>query len=170
MEELWRILLWSLHWLYVGQWPDEDHNGRKYTPAEPEYAYRNTWLANGFYGFVYILKADLDHFGKAYGLPKISELHPCFLCKCDRSATKQAWTYFKDDATWLASVWDKATWTTAYPNRHYLFRMLGVSIMSVIPDLMHVKHLGTDQYFYGSVLKFIVAHVLASEGSSYPLT
>lgn len=36
----------------------------------------------------------------------------------------------------------------------------GLTILNVIPDLMHVKHLGVDQYVYGSVLALLVYVIL----------
>jgi hypothetical protein len=41
-----------------------------------------------------------------------------------------------------------------------LFHVPGVGIQQVHPDLMHTKHLGVDQYYFGSVLKFLTHHLL----------
>ena len=48
----------------------------------------------------------------------------------------------------------------AHPDRHVLFRVSGVTLHNVAPDLMHCKHLGTDQYYYGSVLKLLTHHIM----------
>lgn len=48
----------------------------------------------------------------------------------------------------------------AHPNPHALFSIPGVSILNVAPDLMHCKHLGTDQHFYGSVVKLLVNDIM----------
>lgn len=47
-----------------------------------------------------------------------------------------------------------------------MFTITGVSILNIMPDLMHVKHLGTDQYFYGSVLKLLIHSVLPGSQSA----
>ena len=40
-----------------------------------------------------------------------------------------------------------------------IFDLPGVGPMTVYPDLMHVKHMGTDVYFYASVLYVLVFEV-----------
>eukprot|EP00959_Pyramimonas_sp_CCMP1952_P176732 3693849-Pyramimonas_sp.AAC.1 len=42
-------------------------------------------------------------------------------------------------------------------NQHQLFSAPGVSILSITPDWMHIKHLGLDERLRGSVL-FCLAH------------
>ena len=43
-----------------------------------------------------------------------------------------------------------------------MFSLPGVSIATVYPDAMHIKHLGTDQYDYGSVIKLLTHHMMPS--------
>jgi hypothetical protein len=56
-----------------------------------------------------------------------------------------------------------AEWHLVNANTHAitnpLFTLIGVSILTVFPDLMHVKHLGTDMHIYGSVLWLLVYQV-----------
>ncbi len=54
----------------------------------------------------------------------------------------------------------KDDWRAAHPDLHPVFDVPGVSVLNVCPDLMHTKHLGTDAYFYGSVLKLLVGDIL----------
>eukprot|EP00973_Karenia_brevis_P022702 3124993-Karenia_brevis.AAC.1 len=70
------------------------------------------------------------------GLFKTRNIDPCFLCRADRGAN--SWTQFDiENAGWLNTVWTALGWLNTFPHRHYLFRLLGVSILSVAPDLMH---------------------------------
>lgn len=48
----------------------------------------------------------------------------------------------------------------ARPGRHVLFTVPGLSIANVMPDLMHCKHLGSDQYLYGAVLQLLTHRIL----------
>jgi hypothetical protein len=61
----------------------------------------------------------------------------------------------KELARWWDTIWTNKTWFLAFPNRHAVYKLPGVGILSTYPDLMHCKHLGSDQYFYGSCLKFL---------------
>ena len=66
--ELWHIVTWSLHWLYMGKWPPVDWNGHPWTDDNPvEKALANTPLADGLFAVLLCLKADLDHFAKSLG-------------------------------------------------------------------------------------------------------
>lgn len=58
----------------------------------------------------------------------------------------------------------QAAWRAAGYDKHPLFRLPGVSVLNIYPDWMHVKHLGTDQYYYGSIRKRAVFswHFLSS--------
>ena len=42
-----------------------------------------------------------------------------------------------------------------------------MSVLTIAPDWMHVKHLGTDKYIYGSVLYVLVIWVLAGTEEQY---
>ena len=43
------------------------------------------------------------------------------------------------------------------------WRAPGVGILTVKADLMHTKHLGVDQYFFGSVLSVIVREIMTGD-------
>ncbi len=51
-------------------------------------------------------------------------------------------------------------WVARTAGVNPLFKLPGVTAVSGFPDLMHIKHQGTDQYFLGSVLKELVAHIM----------
>ena len=50
-------------------------------------------------------------------------------------------------------------WMVANPHRIDLFKLPGVTATSYVVDLMHAKHMGTDKYYYGSVL-FLLVYVM----------
>ena len=60
----------------------------------------------------------------------------------------------------MQNVWGALQWIAANPHRHPLLALIGASVLTVYPDWMHVKYLGTDQYLLGSVLKLMVFHLL----------
>ena len=61
-ETFMTILVWSLYWMSLGQWPDRDWNGIVYVRGTFEYHLHHTvkWLANKFYGILWIIRGDLE--------------------------------------------------------------------------------------------------------------
>ena len=72
-----------------------------------------------------------------------------------------AWTDFRTDpmAAFFAAIYTATHWRTAVGNNHPMLGLPGVSVLTVYPDWMHIKYLGTDKYFLGSVL-YLMCHVL----------
>lgn len=64
------------------------------------------------------------------------------------------WTDFRLNplAEWMSNIWGAAQHAVQFPDRHAWLTLPGVSILSVAVDWMHVKYLGTDQYFIGTIL------------------
>ena len=148
---LWRILAWSLTWLYRGQWPDRDVLGRAWPRGSLEHDKALKPLADGFSGVVWGLQADLEWYNKSFGLEHWGSNTPCFACQANKST--RPFTDFTPTSQWRQTVWTSASW-----KQHHraagrpVFSIPGVSITSCIPDWMHSKHLGLDQYLLGSTL------------------
>ena len=71
------------------------------------------------------------------------------------------WTEFRPDcAQWMDEAWSNEEWLEAHPNRHPLFKLPGVGIQTVQPDLLHTKHFGVDVCLFGSALHVLVYTVL----------
>ena len=150
-ERLWKELIWSFHWLWLGEWPRHDSNGHPILRPK-------RWLADGYFCVVWGLLQDMDFRVAEYGLDSYRSERPCPFCQCNLSDVP--WTDFRPrDAPYIDTIWaSDAAWVAAHPNRHWLFRLVGVGISAVAADLMHSKHLGTDKYFYGSVLEVLCYH------------
>ncbi len=157
-DKLWLHICWSFTWLMRGVWPDADAYGTKYTPGLPEYTRRLTPLADGWTAALWLLKGDLEYFANTLGLEHFSSHTPCFLCRANTSDVP--WTDIRCGAQWQATVWTPETWRHHNRNTHPIFGVPGVSITSVSPDMLHSKHLGTDTYFYASVLTLLTRHML----------
>ena len=60
----------SFYWLWIGEWPDRDWNGKKYLdPSSIEFQRKKTKLADGFFAVLWVIRGDLDYFAKYLGLP-----------------------------------------------------------------------------------------------------
>jgi hypothetical protein len=162
MLTFWKHMVWSFKWMMLGLWPDVDANGKPYPRGSLGWDrhHRQKWLAGGWKGVLWCLKGDLEYFALSLGLEHFSSKTPCFLCPCNSSDCP--WTDVRpDQAKWVSKVWDKCTWPSGPANgRHPVFDIPGMTITNVLPDLLHVKHLGTDSWFYGSVLTLLVKQML----------
>ena len=147
-----RVLCWSLECLWTGRWPTHDHNGARYRGGAEE-ALGGSLLAGGYYAVVWALKGDLEYHQNSLGLKN------CFCCKANR--TTMPWTDMTPKAAWLESNHTEASWRLANPSPNPLLCVSGVcGAHAPCPDLMHCKHLGTDQYFQGSVITLLLSDIL----------
>lgn len=154
-----KVLCWSLNCLFLGTWPSEDHTGTPYPAGTLAHKRAGQPLANGFFAVLMCVKGDLDYYGKVLKLPWYSSLSPCAFCPCN--TTTMPWNDFGASAAWRSNVWNNVTWAAARPARHQLFLgEFSCGILSVCADLLHTKHLGTDAWFYGSVLHMLCYMVL----------
>lgn len=147
--------------LFAGVWPSTDADGNPFAPGTPEHLRQGKALAGGWKACLWIVRGDLEFFSSALGLESSTSKHPCFVCRANDSDIP--WTDSREGiARWEATVWSKSHWEHHRGDgRHILFRECpGVSITSVMPDLMHTKHLGVDQYYYGSVLRLLTHSIL----------
>ncbi|CAE7318475.1 unnamed protein product [Symbiodinium sp. CCMP2592] len=93
---------------------------------------------------------DLEWYNLTHGLPRWNSLRPCGLCSVQR---KDMFQFLRVDNI------EEDAWVI--PRQHscrLLIRTL--SPKSVVPDLMHTKHLGVDQRICGSVIWLLVAEIL----------
>lgn len=155
LQAFFRVLCWSFAVLFSGVWPSKNHRGETYPEGSPERQRANTPLANGFFCVLVGVKGDLDYYAKVLRLPWYTSLKPCALCDCDSAET--SWADFRPQAAWRNKVWTRVSWAAAFPDGHLLLRSaFSLGINSVCCDLMHTKHMGTDAWFYGSVLHLLV--------------
>lgn len=70
------------------------------------------------------------------------------------------WWHFAPGAAWLSALFTMLSFTNAGLAQCGLFKCIGVSVFSLYPDWMHVKHLGVDKVLLGSVLWILVHWIL----------
>ena len=157
-EKFWVVLCWSLRALWLGQWPATDWSGEPYPPGSREARRAGQPLAGGYFCTLWCIRADLDFLSSTLGLSSASSRQPCACCRAN--STDLPWTDHRPESAWRATIWRNPQWRVEHPGRMQLFHLPGVGIRQVHPDLMHVKHLGTDPHFYGSVLQFLTHHMM----------
>ena len=158
--KVWQVLCWSLKALSSGLWPLKDWDNKEFDPSSLDYAKKGTPLANGFAAVVFVLRSDLEFLASHFGLNSPSSNSPCALCRADRSLDGSPWTDCRLSAAWRSTCWSPTEWAAEHPNPHLFFQMEGSGIDLVFPDLMHSKHLGTDQLVIGSAITFLIKHYL----------
>jgi hypothetical protein len=159
--EVWRILLWSFHWLAEGVWPPVGWNFNAWPPGSTEEALGvgKKPLANGLRATIWSLKGDLDYFAKSLHLRHYNSVEPCDLCPANRRSDKAMQiTNFGDDAVWQSKLYSSAEWLGLYGGEepHPVFQVGSVSNLCLEPDKLHIMYLGTSQYMLGSALHIMV--------------
>ena len=126
MKAIWRRLLWSFHVLQLGKHPTCDDNGVPYAEGTPEYERSRAnggWLAGGLRAVIYLLKGDIEHFSKGFGLPTASSNSPCLWCPANRSVDEVPMRYnnSRRDARWKRLIWTASEWRALGWAKHWLF-------------------------------------------------
>ena len=158
MAKIWKTVMWSLHWAYLCLFPTQDEDGNALTGEQA-----GKPLAGGFKFVLWSIKADLDHWAKAYGLSHYNCIDPCEFCPANRQqgADPKSWiNYFGPDATWKRESFTPAYWRQMQGQLHFLFDFLYLSQLNLEPDELHVMHLGTSQYMLGAVLYLLCFKVM----------
>ena len=153
-------LAWSFYWMFVGKWPSRDYMGNLYDADSFHGTQAGTPLADGFYAGLWLLLGDLEWMAKARDLENSGALSRCACCPANCSDVP--WTEVHAASRWRARTWlTREAWEAAHPNRSLLFKMVpGLSALNFCPDVMHTMHLGSYQYFLGSVLEYLAFHLM----------
>ena len=156
--------VWSLTWAWIGLWPDKDWDGAAWVnPVDINRAL--TLLAGSrsdfFFLVVWALQGDLDYLRDEYHLQNYNSNDPCCKCPANNVMGGMSVNEFRPGhSQWIDRLYTKAQWATSEYNLHVIFTIPGVTLLSVFPDYMHCKHLGTDAYFFGSVLFVLCFYML----------
>ena len=156
-----RRLAWSLTALFHGVFPELDDLGKPWPAGSLDEARAGSALADGYRAVLYVLKGDLDYIYKSLGLPNSGATEPCAWCPCN--LTTLPWWDMRLCLTLQNHLYTAAT---VLINMCVLFSLPGTSLMCISPDWTHDKNLGTDMYFYGSVMHILVYQVLTGTPAS----
>ena len=162
VPEFFKRLKWSLQWAYRGDHPDRDWNGRLYTPADREYSVRLQPLADGYFFTLFGIRGDLEWMHKVFSFPIASQTRAGCCGECPANDTTFPWTDCRPEAVWKRNLFGHLQWIVDHPNclAAVLFSLPGVGIYNYIPDVMHCKHLGTDSYYFGSILVYLIHYIM----------
>lgn len=162
-DAIWKVVCWSLTACYEGKFPSEDPSARPYT--EGINARRaGQWLADGYFLVLWLLRSDLDYMKSAFrGADYGGNQAPCNSCAATGD-DECPWTDCRDDAVWMNKIYSPSEHARLSPLRHRIFRSVpGSSITIYLADILHTKHIGTDQPYYGSVIRYLT-HSLINDG------
>ena len=163
LSEILRVLAWSLNAMYLGVWPSKDWNGKPYTSGY-FFDKAGSFLAGGHYCIWWASQVDLDYMQKGWNGAKYNtNAEPCNACSCN--STTKPWADCRPKiAVWLNHLWTRLSYAASHPDRNALFRDVeSGGILTYIPDVLHVKHLGTDQSMYASAVYLLTHHSMPGE-------
>ena len=60
----------------------------------------------------------------------------------------------------MQRIYNRAQVLALGPVHNALLELPGLSLLNVMPDLMHVKYLGSDKYVLGSIMYLLVYMIL----------
>jgi hypothetical protein len=147
---LWRHFTWSLYWLLKGIWPLFSPDG---VPCEG-----GGLLADGFFGVMWFMQ--FDH---ACAKDCLKQFGECMSCDAT-TVGPQVWTDCREPDVngWVHTTYTNATHALKFGDfRVRILRALpGFGIANYVPDLLHCKWLGADQYFLGGVLWLLAAYIM----------
>ena len=107
-----------------GVWPPVDWHARAWTSANPyERDMAGKALAGPYFGCVYSLTGDLEHFAKALQLRHFNANHMCDLCPANRDEGDRSMLYnnFGRDARWKLQCYSAHEWRSLYQVRNRFF-------------------------------------------------
>ena len=131
--------------------------------VEYDMAHNVKFLADGFCAVVWGYIGDLDYFTQFFGFPDTQGAEPCGLCPCTNQEGDVPWSDFRSSphpAVWMTRLFKHADFI-ARGRFTPLLQLPGVTCFTLMIDWMHVKYLGTDQYFLGSVLALMTMHIMS---------
>ena len=139
----WKRLLASFLALFEGVWPEDSPKA-----GEP--------LAGGYRACLWMLKGDLKYWSEDLDLPNHGSDVPCALCPANASTLP--WWDLSQNAGWIDKLHSVEDFAARFPNPYPIFSLVTLFALSV--DIMHVKHMGTDQYLLGSIMYLLIFEVL----------
>lgn len=95
-------------------------------------------MADGWCGSVWVVAGDHDYKRDCLELANVNAGECC--SHCPASNKKVPWFHFSAGAKWVKAIFtERMLLCVLFQN------MVGLGILSVYPDWMHDKHLGTDK-------------------------
>ena len=161
MEEIFRVLTWSLKALALGVYPDEDHTGRKFSKTHHPWRFnmRGKEIAGGYVGAWSEMRGDWKFLVEALGLfaSFSTAKHLCHLCKANRVKRRHLYTNTRRNALLRRSKRTHAQVKQILkdtPGTHVgaLWDIPGFHIWRVWVDALHALDLGILQKLSASTI------------------
>ena len=164
-HDFWIVLKWSLEIMQTGLWPLLDWRGQPLRGTDDRRRAGSPLAGSATSYFVCVLvgiRSDLDFDVKELHLPDFRR-SLCAFCPATPIHGPNCINEFRENvATWMGACYNIADWPLRDTTTVALFKIPGVSILTKMPDFMHSKHLGTDMYFYASVLWMLCYQLLGN--------
>ena len=166
-DKLWDMVVHFLNSGFDGKHPDVDPEGVDWPADSFEWKHAGKDLCGGsFFMVLWGLPADLEYLGNELKMPHHNSVAPCCVCAAGRSTdSPHKITDVSMDASWKGTLVTAADGIAQRVTTHKVMNIKGASRFHAPGDLQHTGHLGTDQYFLGSVLDELIEDGPFRDGS-----
>ena len=151
LGEMYKALRWSLEACLAGCHPGRNYKGELWPPGSKRAQLAGQRLhPDGYYLGVFQVLGDLDELCNSLGLKHFNSNTPCFWCECDVRAVP--WSDLSPAAAWRATVLQAQPAMPA-PSEHEVWKISGLTVLSVGWDILHGLDLGPCLHVAGNVLE-----------------
>ena len=159
LAEVYRVAKWSFECLLRGRFPHHDHNGHCWK--------HGTWRARQAGSPLDVsgrdcraclaeLMGDWKWLKECLGLSRHYGCNLCcHLCRAEKHSAPYAYD-FSLIPGWLSTMITHDTWRLEFGTLPWLAQIPGFSLLMVIPDPMHMLHLGVLLVTVGTVLALLL--------------
>ena len=154
VDEILRVLSWSMNVALSGETPVIDHNGRHMQGGGES-------LCGGFRGALTQVRGDWEWYTKIFYFGQWNENEAmCPFCRASPINHDRLWTDFSDEAGWRGTRWSHRTYMEHL--RHHgmpipmMFRQnggtLGLRLECVMVDVLHTVDLGISSHIIVNII------------------
>ena len=167
-SQFWSNIVLALQVLAEGKFPTEDLDGDTYV-CGPQAARAGANIAGGLMFVIFMIRADLDFLANSLQLESSTGAGGmCCWCKANNleeplddwavafDLEAASWSDLSPIARWRHSTWtcheDWLRWKGGINNVHPVFTLPGVSVFSIMADVLHTLDLGVTKAALGNLL------------------
>ena len=148
MEQLWKVLCWSMGHMFFGKHPEKDHQGKVWDAKSTRKAVAGSALHSmGYAGCIFAISADGEFQQNEFRLPGSSHNDCCWSCKANKSDIPH--NDYRQCALWRKTVVKHKGKT---PTDHQISTVPGVNGYSFHYDTLHVLEEGIASHALANCL------------------
>ena len=159
LDDIFRIIVWSLQQLNEGAWPEKAHDGSSFYSKSRRFAARGRPLLGGFRAVLSEVWGDWKFLKETFELKHYANNSVCHLCKASRTEPEFLFTNTRPDAPWRNTATSSTEYLSTFGDngRPALTLAPHFNLRRIWPDPMHTIDLGVAAHLCGNVIWECVA-------------